>query len=267
MKNFKMISAVSAFVMVSALSASTTLASSELESESSDDVEQVIQNARDTGGRQGLSQAVLDEVELLIRSGKAGQPGSGSSDEPVAVLKSCTQQPYVAEPVCIDGSGSYVPSGAKIALYYFDCRNGSYTIGSTPSAECVYTMEGTYSPSLQVMDPNGIWSDSVDIKMSLNNRPPDALFNVANSNLSGTVTRLSMDASPSRAYNGARMKSFYWNICQSTTKSSTKCITSYDMLTTIDVPRNTQVRITGELKVTDTNNEEGVTQIKMMIST
>lgn len=262
MKNFKMISSVSAFALVSVASISAASAASE-QSSSSTDTEQMVQNARDTGSRMGIPSKVLDDAEGLIRSGRAGQPGSTTGDEPVAVLKSCTQIPYVAEPVCFDGSGSYIPSGAKISLYYFDCQNGNYSIGSSPTAECVFTMEGSYSPRLQVMDPNGIWSDSVDVKVTLANHPPEALFNVSNSNLSSTYARLSLDGSPSRAYNGARIKSYYWNVCQSVKGQPSKCVTSYDMMTSIDVQRGVQVRITGELKVTDSNLEEGTTQIKM----
>lgn len=248
-----------------ALGTGTSVAADAKEGELS--IERVLQNARESGAQLGMSRKALDEVEQLIRNEKTGQPnGQPEGDDPVAVLKTCSSLFYVGEPICLDGSASYSPTQPSLSLYYFDFMNGSYSVGSDKVVEPHYTSPGTYYPALQVMDANGLWSLKEDVKLQVANRPPDALFNVEN-NLSNTEMRLDLDASPSKAYNGSKIKTYAWYVCQSVKKEAQTCITSYDMRTSIDVPRNSQVRLTGELKVTDTLNETGTTQIRMNIST
>lgn len=231
------------------------------------DTEQIVRNSRETGSRMGLSSAALDQVEGLIRAGKVTPPTTQPSDGPVAVLRACTDNYYVNQPLCLDGSESFTPSGVPVSLLYFDFRNGSYTVGSVEQVNALYAAPGTYTPSLSVMDPNGIWSDADELKLTVDFQPPDALFNATQGIGTTSTTPVVFDAGPSKAYGGARIRSYSWNICYSQKGQSTKCITTSEMLTSIDVPRSSSVRFSGELKVLDSNNKEGITSIRINMNT
>lgn len=231
------------------------------------DMEQVIRNSRETGSKMGLSSGALDQVEGMIRAGKVAPPSTQPSDGPVAVLRACTDNYYVNQPLCLDGSDSYTPSGVPVSMFYFDFRNGGYAVGSADQVNALYAAPGTYTPSLAVMDPNGIWSDADELKLTVDFQPPDALYNATQGMMTSDDAAVVFDAGPSKAYGGARVRSFSWNICYSVKGKPTMCITTADMITTLEVPRSSSVRFSGELKVMDTNNKEGVTSIRMNMNT
>ena len=89
--------------------------------------------------------------------GISALPSTPPAGDPAAVFTPLTQTLSTGKAAVFDGSGSLDPDGT-IADYLWDFGDGSTESGSGPAvggATHVYAQEGTYFPTLQVVDDNG----------------------------------------------------------------------------------------------------------------